>query len=287
MENGTIRDYSADQERAYRMKSRTLFLGFVLVTALLAGCGGSSNTKLPGESCLSNADCDDGDFCSGIERCVQGICDQTPRCDDKNPCTTNECVDTGAVQTCRSSCTAAGPSDACCGNAACSDAPMCIGETYEFQVTELTQESPPCPFSQAMLDAILVLLGQTSYNVQLPPPDSVFTTVEIELPIPILGTLTVTATKVGGELVFAPVAIEGIDLGQYDFPVAGLNCLVGGTASGSTDGFGQDSVQVNIQVTNMSVTEGSGEGPCSLTVPSPDPPSCTLQAVSEGTRLLP
>jgi hypothetical protein len=265
------------------MKSKVLFLGSVLMIALLAGCGGSSDTQLPGESCLSNADCDDGDFCSGIEQCVQGTCYQTPRCDDGNPCTTDVCVEV-PVQTCKSSCAATGPSDSCCGNAACSDAPMCIGETYAFQVTELTQESPPCPFAPAVLDAILILLGETSYNVQLPPPDSVFTTVEIELPIPILGPLTVTATKVGGELVFAPVDISGIDLGLYDFPVPGLNCLVGGTASGSTEGFGQDSVQVTIQVTNMSVTEGSGEGTCSLTVPSP---SCTLQAVSEGTRLEP
>jgi len=258
------------------MKSSRMFLGIFLATALLAGCGDGGDSPSTGDRCVVDADCDDGDFCSGIERCLSGVCFQIPRCDDGNACTTDVCVDTFTVQTCRNTCNASGPSDPCCGDASCAQDPACVGQTYAFQVTDLEQASPPCPFTGAQIDLILGLLATTQYNVKLPLPESAFTTVDILLPIPVIGGVTFTASRQGAELIFAPQTLEDIDLGSLGVP--GFDCRVGGTATGSTTGFGNDNVQVTIFISAMSVTAGSGG--CSLTEPGP---ACTLEVVSEGT----
>jgi len=138
---------------------------------------------------------------------------------------------------------------------------------------------PTCPFTQVQLNIILDLLEITPYNVQMPLPESEFTTVEIVLPVPIIGPFTVIARRSGNELVFDPETIEDIDLSELG--TLGFNCLVGGTASGSTSGFGNDSVQVTIEISDMSVTTGGGVGTCILTNPDP---SCTLDVISVGTK---
>lgn len=45
------------------------------------------------ETCTSNADCDDGIFCNGTERCFNGECfdSRSPQCEDHIPCTADEC----------------------------------------------------------------------------------------------------------------------------------------------------------------------------------------------------
>ncbi|MCA9714894.1 MAG: hypothetical protein H6713_09410 [Myxococcales bacterium] len=47
-----------------------------------------------GTGCVSNADCDDGDPCTGVEQCEDGVCvspEQSLDCDDDNPCTDDVC----------------------------------------------------------------------------------------------------------------------------------------------------------------------------------------------------
>ena len=43
--------------------------------------------------CVSDDDCSDGDVCNGTELCIEGRCapGETLRCDDGDPCTTDEC----------------------------------------------------------------------------------------------------------------------------------------------------------------------------------------------------
>ncbi len=263
-----------------RMKSKTLFLRIMMVLFLLAGCGGSGDTGIPtGQPCTVDANCDDGVFCNGNEVCVQGGCVWTPRCDDFNTCTDNICSD--LVDTCRFPCNATTSSDACCDNPACADDPVCAGYSYQLHVTALTQSPVSCVIPQSILDLILPIIIGTEFTVDFPPEGDYPTT--IELPIPILGPVSVTANLVGGELVFDPVELEDIDLSGLGIP--GLNCIVGGTVQGSTDGFGMDSMEVTIDVDEMSVETGTGAGACLLTE---DPsPTCTMQVLSEGYMLEP
>jgi hypothetical protein len=70
---------------------RSLFVVLMLVLAVPAIAG-------PPPTCVSDAQCADGDLCNGIERCVAGTC--TPPsaplvCDDGDVCTADSC-DPGA-----------------------------------------------------------------------------------------------------------------------------------------------------------------------------------------------
>jgi hypothetical protein len=62
-----------------------------------SGGGGGANAgdalPPPGDECTVDADCDDGLFCSGVERCLRGVCfaDPRPPCADDLPCTSNLC----------------------------------------------------------------------------------------------------------------------------------------------------------------------------------------------------
>jgi len=269
------------------MKWTRIFLGALLALGLLAGCGGSSDPVVIG-GCVTDAECDDGDFCT-TGRCVAGTCIQFPTCDDGNPCTTNECrFVPGQGYSCLHTCSAAGPADPCCNDAACADKPVCVGETYEFRLTGLSQAPPACILPFGVPALILELVKNTQYNVTLPSAGSEFTEVDIDLPIPVIGPITVTARKVAGELVFDPVDIEPIDLSDFlpadIIDLLNLNCLVGGTAEGLTNGFGEDELDVTITLSNLSKTEGSGAGECGLNEPGP---ACVLQALSEGTVLPP
>src|SRR5262249_48825223 len=51
-----------------------------------------------GPGCTTSAQCNDGQFCNGIERCVAGRCvpDDYGACDDGNPCTQDLCNETQA-----------------------------------------------------------------------------------------------------------------------------------------------------------------------------------------------
>ena len=70
--------------------------------ALTLGCGAKTGLvieELP--PCESDAECDDGVFCDGLEQCVEGRCRRGPRpdCADDDPCTEDLCDERG--RTCR------------------------------------------------------------------------------------------------------------------------------------------------------------------------------------------
>jgi len=87
---------------------------------------GDPSLKIGG--CRTNAECDDGRWCNGQERCVSGMCAAgTPvNCNDGNACTEDLCDD--SLDRCVASCSAAGPASACCGNAACAEEAVCNAE---------------------------------------------------------------------------------------------------------------------------------------------------------------
>jgi len=250
------------------MTSRTTFLALGLCLGALSGCGSSDDSLVPTGQCGT---VQVGGLCTADADCAG--CDA--------PCAPVSCVfRAGQGSTCQPKCAAKGPADTCCSEPLCADKEICAGRPYSFTVTGLSQASPPCPFTDLQIAVILALFSETHYLVKLPLAEAEFTTVEIVLPIPIIGPLTVTARREGGELVFDPETLEDIDLGELG--VQGFNCLVGGTADGRTEGFGNDSLQVIVRITGMSVSPGTGVGPCTLTEPGQD---CVLQAVSDGTLL--
>ncbi len=84
-----------------------------------------------GSGCVSNADCDDGDPCTGVELCMDGSCvqaEQTLDCADDNPCTDDLCEPgIGCVHTTNDA--PCDDGDACteddiCADGACEGAPI-------------------------------------------------------------------------------------------------------------------------------------------------------------------
>ena len=63
--------------------------------ALLAVAG-----PLPARACTTDADCDNGNVCDGVEYCQAGVCFNRPPlvCDDSDPCTQNTCDPTLGCQ---------------------------------------------------------------------------------------------------------------------------------------------------------------------------------------------
>ena len=76
--------------------------------------------------CMTDADCDDGNFCNGVEECYEECCiclPGTPPCDDGDPCTVNNCD--WDTQTCTyDECAATSHFDPCCNE------PLCDGATH-------------------------------------------------------------------------------------------------------------------------------------------------------------
>jgi len=269
------------------MKGLGLALAIVGSIFLLAGCGGGNGAD-GGDGdilCATQADCDDGRFCTGTERCVNGVCRAgEPPCSDGNPCTEDICVE--FVQTCRAACAATGLTDPCCDDPECLDSDNCpfSGGTFLFQVTALSQQPANCVISQGFLDLLLPLLTGANYPVIFPPEASYPTSIDLNLPF--LNAVAVPATfdNAGREIDLGPVLSQGIDLGGFN--IANWNCLVGGTAEGRTSGLSQLTVPLNVSVTQMSVGMGSGEGNCLLLL-TPPAPNCSLSVSLEGNKVSP
>ena len=68
-------------------------VAFIAMT--LGGCGARTGTTFDAGYCREDADCSDGLFCSGEERCVEGACmaGPPPDCDDRDPCTLDRCIE--------------------------------------------------------------------------------------------------------------------------------------------------------------------------------------------------
>ncbi len=65
---------------------------------LLAACGAKTGLEIEElPPCESDAECDDGVFCDGLEQCIEGRCRRgaPPECVDDDPCTENLCDEPG------------------------------------------------------------------------------------------------------------------------------------------------------------------------------------------------
>jgi len=121
--------------------TQALPAGQALCEAKLAVAGdvGSRNTRLMNQygfnlygdpsltigGCRTDAECDDGRWCNGLERCDGGLCAAgTPvDCGDGNACTDDACDDT--LDRCTHACAATDPEAPCCQDAACAEEAVC------------------------------------------------------------------------------------------------------------------------------------------------------------------
>ncbi len=87
---------------SHTFKSRLVSLTISAMSArAITGCGartGLEDTPIepPPPECVTDEDCDDRSFCTGVERCVVGRCARGApvSCDDRDPCTEDRCDDT-------------------------------------------------------------------------------------------------------------------------------------------------------------------------------------------------
>jgi len=247
--------------------------------------------------CGTDADCDDGTWCNGQERCdaVNGCQAGTPPdCSDGVACTVDSCSE--ASDSCEYLCAAAGFGDLCCDDLACAYDPICEfpGNNYMVRVTDLSEQPGTCLFGG--LSWLLPTIGDLLAGIVIPvslPPESEYPTLLV-LPVPILGELEVTARFINDEIVFDPVHLAPIDLAQSVSPYlppdlmpivnAILDCLVETTADGWTDGLTPDQFGMTIRGYDLTVSDGSGTGECSLNRPAPGS-DCTLIVTLEGSIL--
>ncbi len=128
--------------------TQSMAAGQALYQAKLAVVGdiGTRNTRLMNQydfnlygdpslkigGCRTDAECDDGRWCNGQERCVSGQCaaGSPVNCSDGNACTDDVCDET--LDRCTNPCGAAGPGSFCCGDAACSQDAVCNDECVDL-----------------------------------------------------------------------------------------------------------------------------------------------------------
>jgi len=118
----------------------------LLTACLVAALGfGSLRDASAQTTCTIDAECADGDFCNGIERCVGGACvasDPIP-CDDGDPCTRDACLPSAGCSHFDELC----PTD-CSGlpdGARCSDGTVCtVGDSCNGGVC-VPGPAPACP----------------------------------------------------------------------------------------------------------------------------------------------
>jgi len=103
--------------------------------------GGAAGGEIAPPECVEDADCDNGAFCDGVERCLRGVCFASPRlpCTDNIACTVNLCdeaTDTCAVRADNAFCVEGQVCDpkvgcfralGCASDAACDDGLPCNG----------------------------------------------------------------------------------------------------------------------------------------------------------------
>jgi len=252
-------------------------------------CGNVACTGTPvcQGDCEDNNDCNDGAFCNGTETCVNNQCQSgAAPCNDGNSCTDNTCSE--AADLCSNPCNATSEQDVCCNNAACSGAAVCAGNpfaggTFYFQIIGLSQtqneQANDCLLGAGMVDLLVGLLSGILFPVELPAytPNPV----EIDLPLPFLGSMTLTGSFGDNEITFPGQTFEGIDLGTIPaVGLLGLNCRIDGPAEGEMAPLDQPIIPGAIRITEMVVGPGSGLGACTLTTPDP---ACTLVITMDGS----
>ncbi len=156
------------------------------------------------------------------------------------------------------------------------------GGSYYFKISFISQDPGGCMINPFLLAGVLVMLQDVSFPVTLPAytPDPFL----FVLPLPFLGVFQLEDTVFGEDEVIFPPQTEAIDFGpiQDIFPLPGLNCLVSGTAGGGITSLNVSTLPAQITISDLVVSEGSGEGECTILSPDPDP-SCTLIIDMEGT----
>lgn len=137
----------------------------VVVVSLAHAAGAAAQT-----TCLSDAQCADGDLCNGIERCVVGTCMPPTApltCDDGDACTTDGCDPAAGCSHADDACPmACGPGD---DDLRCSDGTACtVGDTCAGGVCGGTplacDDGDPCT-----VDGCDATLGCV-YSEQADPP---------------------------------------------------------------------------------------------------------------------
>jgi len=163
------------------------------------------------------------------------------------------------------------------------------GGNFDFHITAMDQDPADCLVLKELLNAIVLYLQTVIIPVYLPPAGSYPALITLPLPQPI-GTIAIVANYIGGQLVFTPTTLTGIDLGQFVIGplracALGFGCLVGGTGSGGTTSLSDDAATVDIRVTDMSAAQSPsclpGDPECSLH-PSQE---CVLIVTIEGQRV--
>ena len=113
-------------------------------------CGG----PCPACECTSDAACDDGLFCTGVESCDEyGQCQTgTDPCVDGSACSDDVCHED--TDTCNNPCLAVGPEDPCCADPACSGEPICVcSDGVQGPGEDRIDCGGPCPPCECTSDA--------------------------------------------------------------------------------------------------------------------------------------
>ena len=85
------------------------------------------------QSCVTDAQCADGDLCDGVERCVAGVCQTSPPlvCDDGDPCTIDSCNPAAGCAhqdvSCPMVCSPSDDGQRCSDGSACTVGDTCAG----------------------------------------------------------------------------------------------------------------------------------------------------------------
>ncbi len=239
--------------------------------------------------CVDNGDCDDGAYCNGVEQCVSSSCQAGTNinCNDGNSCTDDSCNE--GIDSCSNTCNAINEEDDCCDDPVCSDSLICMGEpfpggVYQFNISNISQNPAQpvgCLINQGMLGILVGMVGPVDIIVDLPaytPVPFLFV-----LPLPFLGDFDLEGTEFGTNEVIFPPQLESLDLGPIQTIVGlpGLNCLVTGTAEGGITSLDGLTLPATIDISGLSVSEGSGDGACTILDNDPAP-DCTLTFTMEG-----
>jgi len=158
------------------------------------------------------------------------------------------------------------------------------GGVYQFNISNISQNPAQpvgCLINQGMLGILVGMVGPVDIIVDLPaytPVPFLFV-----LPLPFLGDFDLEGTEFGTNEVIFPPQLESLDLGPIQTIVGlpGLNCLVTGTAEGGITSLDGLTLPATIDISGLSVSEGSGDGACTILDNDPAP-DCTLTFTMEG-----
>jgi hypothetical protein len=157
------------------------------------------------------------------------------------------------------------------------------GGTYEVRITGISQSPDGCILPKVLLAPVNQIIATLDFDVTTFDAADYPTSIALPLPDPI-GMMYVDAQLdvPNNDLAFDPVT-HAIDFGQINLPieVPGVNCLVEGTATGAIDGqVLPDDLDGKIAVSQIAVSQGSGQGSCTISTPSD--PACKLYIAIDG-----